>query len=192
MSISRARWGLKLALLRMVCGRERSHYPDRCWLEEVIFHQIRREYAPRKLLFIGVEEYTSWYHRLFVPSVFESIDADERKSRFGSPWRHVTASCADLLSHWEREYFDVVVFNGVYGWGVDDRETLERALAQIRSVLKKGGLLVFGFNRTIDPLGILGQDRMYFDAYEPVALGGMRMVVFEHWEEHTFLYFHTA
>ncbi len=42
--------------------------------------------------------------------------------------------------------FDLVVLNGVLGWGVDTTADAERALAAAWEALRPGGLLVLGVN----------------------------------------------
>ena len=46
------------------------------------------------------------------------------------------------------ESFDVVVANGVIGWGLNEQAGFEQMMAQCHRVLKPGGLLILGYNDT--------------------------------------------
>jgi SAM-dependent methyltransferase len=59
---------------------------------------------------------------------------------------HIVAPIQDVHLHVPPATFDVVVMNGVYGWGVNDRPALTAALTSIAAVLKPGGKLVLGWN----------------------------------------------
>ena len=185
------RWRAGVAALRLLHGWSVVRQPDRVWLERDLFHQLRRERDPEKLLFVGAAEYTRWYHRLFERGAVETIDIDESVARHGSPTRHVVGSCTDLSAHWPDGYFDAVVFNGVYGWGVDSDDDLRRTLTGIRAVLRPGGLLVFGFNddEELDPLHVLSNRARYFADFESATLGGLWIVGFERYRRHTYLFF---
>jgi hypothetical protein len=48
--------------------------------------------------------------------------------------------------HFGRGEFDLVVCNGVFGWGLDDRDTVEKAFWAFRRVMRPRALLVLGWN----------------------------------------------
>lgn len=184
-------WGARVAALRLLQGWTAIRQPDRLWLERVLFYHLRREKDPDKVLFIGAAAYTRWYHRLFKKAALESIDVDESVARHGSPTRHVVGSCTELPRYWTQGYFDAVVFNGVYGWGVNGEDELRRTFRGIRHVLRPGGMLVFGYNEEpeLDPLHVLDNRARYFSDFDSAPLAGMWIVGFERYRHHTYLFF---
>jgi len=99
------------------------------------------------LLFVGCDWYTRDYAELFAPrrERFRTLDIDPRKARFGSVG-HVVAPLQDVDRHFAPGSVDVIVANGLYGFGIDSREELGRAFAAAFTVLRPRGTLVLGWN----------------------------------------------
>ena len=79
---------------------------DRIWLE--------RDYLPSlkgAVLFVGVEGYTRYYHRL-VRGRFATVDMRPEVAAFGSPGDHVVGDFRGLTCFGE---FDHVVLYGLFG-----------------------------------------------------------------------------
>jgi hypothetical protein len=124
-----------------------SRQPDRAYLRSAILPALAQR-RPERLLFVGVRRYTRSYQRSFRPSETEfwTVDIDPAAAQFGAPGRHVTADVRRIDEVLPGGYFSVVVMNVVFGWGVDDRRDMERALAATERVLAPGGLLLIGWN----------------------------------------------
>ncbi len=120
---------------------------DRTLLESRWLAGYAADPALRSLLFVGCEWYTRDYARLFEPhrERFRTIDVDARKARHGSP-DHLVAPLQDVHRHLEAGSVDAIVCNGVYGFGIDDRGELLRALRASHAVLRPGGALLLGWN----------------------------------------------
>ena len=54
----------------------------------------------------------------------------------------------DVADHFDAGSLDVILCNGVFGWGLDAREDVERAFAGCHRCLRPGGLFVLGWNDT--------------------------------------------
>lgn len=131
--------------LRLLCGlKAPMRTPDRQVLENVIFPFFADGRAGR-VLFVGTDWFTHHYPALFPRSDFWTIEVDARRSRFGAP-QHVQDSLENLDRHFPAAHFDLIVCNGVFGWGLDDRNACERAFAQCHRALVPGGVLVLGWN----------------------------------------------
>ncbi|MFI5000571.1 MAG: methyltransferase, partial [Reyranellales bacterium] len=56
-------------------------------------------------------------------------------------------------------FFDCIVFNGVFGFGIDSPDDMRRAVKAMHDALRPGGLLIVGWNTDLhaDPeeLGVL-------------------------------------
>lgn len=120
---------------------------DRRLLEGELLRGYAADPALQKLLFIGCEWYTEDYAALFDPDRgrFRTVDIDPAKARYGSA-DHVVAPMQEMHRFIAPGSVDVVVCNGVYGFGVDDRAELARAFAAAHAVLVPGGRLLLGWN----------------------------------------------
>ena len=79
---------------------------------------------------------------------FHSLDMDPEQAIYGPPGRHVIGSVTDMSGYYDEASFDVVISNGVIGWGLNERIGFERMMEQCHRVLKPGGLLILGYNDT--------------------------------------------
>jgi hypothetical protein len=127
---------------------------DRRYLRCTILPAIARA-APDRLLFVGVRGYTGAYAETFRsgPTEFWTTDIDPDAARYGVPDRHVIADARMLDQAVPPRSFPMVLLNGVFGWGVDEPEDMERTLGAVHAVLSRGGLLLIGWNadRAPDP-----------------------------------------
>ena len=128
-------------------GRARIRTDDRRLLEDVLLPGFAADATLRALLFVGCDWYTQGYGALFAPRAerFRTVDVDPAKARFGSP-DHLVAPMQELGRHFAPGSIDVIVANGVYGFGIDDRAALGAAFAAAHAVLKPAGTLVLGWN----------------------------------------------
>ncbi|NCA10735.1 class I SAM-dependent methyltransferase [bacterium] len=154
------RWGIDIRRLR----------PDRRLLERRIFPWLLAQPECDRLLFVGCAWYTQHYPRIFAGREFWTLECDPRLARFGGP-RHVVGTCARVSEHFAAASLDVVICNGVYGFGLDDAATLAATIHGFRKVLRPNGLLVFGWNNVPgnDPLGLERLD--CFEGFRPLVGG---------------------
>jgi SAM-dependent methyltransferase len=142
----RAAWlGRKLAELARGGGRIQS--PDRVLLEGRLLPAFAADPTLRSLLFVGCGPYTRHYAALFEPASarFRTLDIDPRRARFGHAG-HIVAALQDVGRHLAPASVDAVVCNGVYGFGLDERDELDAALRASWTVLRPGGAFVLGWN----------------------------------------------
>jgi SAM-dependent methyltransferase len=119
---------------------------DRIVMEQVIFPQYTRDPAIGKVLFVGCGTYTVHYQQLYFPNMdFWTIEPDPSAARYGAK-QHVIAPLEQLDRHFPPGNFDLIVCNGVYGWGLDRHEQLEAGFAQCHSRLRDDGHLFFGWD----------------------------------------------
>lgn len=143
---------------------------DRRLLEECILPFHARRQTALAVLFVGTRAYTSAYETLFAGHRFITMDIDPAAARHGSSQRHVVACASRACDHFEAESFDLIVFNGVFGWGLDERASVEAAVEGFHRLLREGGELVVGWNR-------IGRHRP-FEFDELGALEAFRRVAF--------------
>ncbi len=136
-------------VVRRHVPHRRHRYADRRVLEQIIIPFILSRFEPQTVLEVGREPYEAFYNEFFVGRELWTIDRDAAKARFGAP-RHIVDDAANLGNHFPAGYFDVVLMNGVFGWGLNQPEVIEKAFAAVHALLAPGGLFVLGWNDTPD------------------------------------------
>ncbi|MEO8188380.1 MAG: methyltransferase domain-containing protein [Burkholderiaceae bacterium] len=118
---------------------------DRRVLEQVILPEYASRPDISRILFVGCAVYTQQYDELFGDGEYWTIDPVARRRRYGST-RHIVDTLQNLGSHVAPEYFDLIVCNGVLGWGLNTPADAEAALAACFKHLRAGGHLLLGWN----------------------------------------------
>lgn len=138
--------GYAWILARNAAGLEnRLDTPDRRVLEDAVLPWYAGLPEVRRVLFVGTDWFTRHYGSLFPGREYWTIDPSPWKRQFGAP-RHVVDTLQNLGAHFPAEYFQLIVCNGVFGWGLDGRDDCERAFGQCFERLSPGGHLLFGWN----------------------------------------------
>lgn len=120
---------------------------DRRVLEQLIFPYYTARSDIHSVLFVGCDWYTRHYGKAFFRDHdYWTIEPSEQARKFGSKRQHVVGPWERLAEYFEEGYFDLIVANGVYGFGLDTREQCEAAFAQSYSRLRDGGHLLLGWN----------------------------------------------
>ncbi len=107
------------------------------------YFAARPEFA--RVLFVGCAWYTRSYGVLFREREYWTLDPDPAKRRWGAA-RHVVDSLAQVCRHFAEGSLDLVICNGVFGWGLDARVEVEAACGGCRRSLRRDGVLVLGWN----------------------------------------------
>ena len=126
-------------------SRITSH--DRLVLEEVILPYFAKDMSCQKLLFVGCAAYTQWYEEFFQHKEYWTIDPKKVKRQYGSK-RHIIDSIAHIGRYVTKGYFDVILINGVIGFGLNRIDEVEQAIDACYEVLARQGILLVGWNDT--------------------------------------------
>jgi peptidoglycan/LPS O-acetylase OafA/YrhL len=119
---------------------------DRRVLEQIIFEHYRNDPDIKSVLFVGCDSYTAHYqHRYFAVHDYWTIDPNPGSRRFGAT-QHINARLEDLGRFFPSRFFDLVILNGVYGWGLNGAEDCDAAVSQCHSCLTEGGHFLIGWN----------------------------------------------
>jgi SAM-dependent methyltransferase len=138
--------GIRLrSRLRLKDGRWRLATPDRVMLEDVIAPEFLGRPDVRRMLDVGVAWYTRTYPRLYRGIEYHTVDVDPAAERIAGP-RHHTLSMTKLATVYPADTFDLIVCNGVFGWGLNTADEVTRGLEACADVLRPGGWLVVGWN----------------------------------------------
>lgn len=119
--------------------------PDRRFLQEEIFPFFARKPAIKKVLFVGVRNYTKDYKKFFTSQEFTTIDIDARYAKFGAPGHRTV----DFLMLEERGEYDLILLNGVIGFGIDSAEQVRAAMTKVKAVAKPDAWVVVGTNPSL-------------------------------------------
>ena len=138
--------GLRLrSKMRWKNGRWRLATPDRVFLEDVIVPGFLAMEGIHHVLDIGVAWYTRSYPKLFAGVDYWTVDFDPAMQRIAGA-KHHTLSATRLTEAFGPGTFDLVVCNGVVGWGLNTPADVEKGLDACADVMRPGAWLVVGWN----------------------------------------------
>lgn len=119
---------------------------DRRVLEQTIFPYFLDDDGYRNVLFVGCSWCTRGYNRRFESRKnYSTIDSSRWKRRYGAK-RHFVAPLQHLDRHFQADTLDLIICNGVYGWGLNDRTEIEAAFTACRKSLREDGVLIIGWD----------------------------------------------
>jgi hypothetical protein len=138
---------------------------DRRVLENVIIPYFTALPDVRAVLFVGCDWYTKHYEPVFFSAhEFSTIDPAPGARKFGGR-RHLVAPLEELGRHFAEGYFDLIICNGVYGFGLDTLTQCEQAFAACHARLRAGGYFLLGWDdipaRTPVPLADISSLRLF-------------------------------
>jgi SAM-dependent methyltransferase len=118
---------------------------ERRELETVILPWFSEREEFGRVLFVGCKWYTRGYRRFFEGKDYWTLELDPAGRRFGARL-HITDSIENLRAHFREGSLDLIVVNGVFGWGLNAKDAVENAFAACFDCLRDGGVLVLGWN----------------------------------------------
>jgi len=122
---------------------------DRRLLEGDILPWFASSGRPRRILFVGCDWYTKHYERNFSGRDYWTLERVASRRRHGAA-QHVTDSVTNVRAHFPARHFDLILLNGVLGWGLDRPDEARRALAALTEVLARRGVMMVGWNATTE------------------------------------------
>ena len=176
---------LDVALQAATCVAPRRRSADRHFLEEFILPTFSLDRSIKRVLFCGCARYTQAYEGLFPHSEYWTLDPSPRRQRFGSKLHIVDR--LEALNHHAIASFDLIICNGVLGWGIDDHEQAEAAIRSSHAALASHGRLVLGWNDVAPRNRIRPEHIAALAAFTPAPLSrsGARVRV-PGWHRHVF------
>ena len=146
---------------------------DRRVLERVILPDYASRPDVSRILFVGCAAYTQQYGQLFGHREYWTIDPVARRRRYGGT-RHIVDTLQNLGRHAALEYFDLIVCNGVLGWGLNTPADAEAAFAACFKHLRAGGHLVLGWNNISPRNRIVPEDIPALRSFDRGNFGKVR------------------
>jgi len=119
--------------------------PDRHLLEKVIIPYLVSQADLKRVLFVGCEWYTKPYESLFKQKEYWTIELDPDNAIYGAR-NHIVDRVQNLTRYFSNDYFDLIICNGIIGYGVNTLPDMEETFAQCFQCLRAKGILVVGWN----------------------------------------------
>ncbi len=145
---------------------------NRQFLEGEIFDYLNafftQQEQPAKCLFLGTDKRSWHYPRCLAAEVF-TLDIEPKKAVYGNRGRHTIGSAAELEKHYASASFDVVIANGLIGFGMNQEQDCEALLRASHAVLKAGGLLLMGYNDGAEFVNFKVREAKHYQLFEEVA-----------------------
>lgn len=119
--------------------------PSRVWLHTDLLPALKAA-GHKRMLFVGTQSYNGLFYRHCQGLAVFSIDPDSANARYGAPDGHFTGYVQDLARLAPGTSYDVIVFNGIIGFGVNDVPAALDALRAMENAAALGALLIIGWN----------------------------------------------
>jgi len=142
MQLQKIRRKIKLALRDAVLSTGLDLYRrsrDRKILHRTILPYFAERAEFQRVLFIGCDWYTRGYRRLFAHRDYWTLDFDPAKQRFGAP-QHIVDSMTNVGGHFAPGSVDLILCNGVFGYGLNDAAPVAQAFHGCYECLRVGGV----------------------------------------------------
>lgn len=168
----------KIAARRLIKKNayKRQKYEDRDVLERIIIPHVLAFFNPKKILDVGREDYEKFYNEFFRGRELWTIDINSEHREFGSA-RHITDDVANIKKYFKNNYFNFILMNGVFGWGLNEKDKIQKAFLSIYDIMNKNGIFILGYNDDIVPLNeIKGLKKMKPYCFRPLGGTGFKCV----------------
>ncbi|MEB3361838.1 MAG: class I SAM-dependent methyltransferase [Synechococcaceae cyanobacterium] len=119
---------------------------DRRILETQILPWYASRDEFRTIVFTGGQWYTMGYRKLFKGRRYIVMEISKPCARrYGGPGA-IAASCAESEQYFQPGELDLVLFTGVFGYGLNTRAELDKALLGFYRCLRPGGEMLFSWD----------------------------------------------
>jgi SAM-dependent methyltransferase len=120
---------------------------DRRVLEQVIFPSFLEADRYGDILFVGCHWYTQGYNKRFEERKknYWTIEIRPAMRKYGAK-QHIVDAMQNIGKHFKPDSLDLILCNGVFGWGLDARPDVEQAFQACYECLRPGGVLVIGWD----------------------------------------------
>ena len=178
-----------LRFLRGLAGLHTAlQTPDRRVLDRVILPPLIQDPACRRVIFVGCDWYTRHYEEMFAGRDYWTIEVDPARARFGAR-QHLVGPMVEISERFAPGSVDLVICNGVIGWGLNDPAEIDASLRACARALRRGGVLLLGWN-DIPEKRVVDLDSIpALRGYQPFSVVGRSVFETETYNRHTFTLF---
>jgi SAM-dependent methyltransferase len=101
-----------------------------------------------RVLFVGCKSFTAHYGKQLtrVGIDYWTTDIDPKAAIWGEKDHHIVCDIAKIDEAFPSAWFDVILLNGVFGYGVNRESEMNQAVAAIGRILRRNGMLLIGWN----------------------------------------------
>jgi SAM-dependent methyltransferase len=163
---------------------------DRRILEGTLIPYLASAPGFSRILFVGCDFYTTHYERLFEGKEYWTLDKDPGRVKYGAR-RHLVCRLDEARGHFAEGSLDLILMNGVLGWGLDLPAETEASFAACHSCLRPGGVLLLGWNDTPDRLPFSLDESESLARFEPFVFPplGVSSFLTKNPNRHTFSFY---
>jgi hypothetical protein len=121
--------------------------PSRRFMLDILVPAIAASGRTR-MLFVGAAAYNQPFYRACAARGINvwSLDFDPAAAAYGAPQGHFVGDIRQAPTLVAGRTFDIVVFNGILGFGINNRADALAAVDAMAAVAEKGAPLVIGWN----------------------------------------------
>lgn len=121
--------------------------PSRRYMLDVLVPAVAASGRTR-MLFVGAASYNEPFYRACAARGINvwSLDFDPAAAAYGAPQGHFVGDIRQAPALVAGRTFDIVIFNGILGFGIDNRADAIAAIEAMAGVAEKGAPLVIGWN----------------------------------------------
>jgi len=140
------RWLVYLRRMLMCFGLEfYLKMDDRRVLETIVLPYFQHQKNLQDVLFIGCDWYTRGYRKYFYGKNYWTMDFNPAQKKYGSN-KHIVDACEHVSKHFGPSTLDLIICNGVYGYGLNELEKFEEAVLGFIASLRENGIFVLGWD----------------------------------------------
>ncbi len=161
---------------------------DRRVLDGVILPALVADPRYRRVIFVGCDWYTQHYEEMFAGRDYWTVEVDPSRARFGAA-QHLIAPMAEIGNRFPQASVDLIICNGVIGWGLNDPAEIDASLAVCAKSLRPGGVLLLGWNDIPEKRVVALDSIPALRGFLPFAIAGQTEFRTETYNRHTFSLF---
>lgn len=159
--------------------------PDRLVLDGVILPPLAANPKFRRVIFVGCDWYTQHYEKVFARRDYWTIEVNPARAGFGAA-QHLIAPLAEIDQRFPPASVDLIICNGVLGWGLNDPADIDASLSACARALRPGGILVLGWNDIPEKRTVALDSIPSLAAFRRFYLAGQTEFPTETYNRHTF------
>lgn len=162
--------------------------PDRLVLDGVILPALAADREYRRVIFVGCDWYTQHYEGMFAGRDYWTIDMDPSRARHGAK-QHLIGPMVEIGGRFGESSVDLIICNGVIGWGLNDPVQVDASVAACARVLRPRGVLLLGWNDIPEKRVVSLESIPAMKAFRPFVLAGQSEFRTPTYNRHTFSLF---
>lgn len=153
---------------------------DRQVLETLILPGYAGRPEIRRVLFVGCAEFTKFYESYFAVQDYYTIEINPARAQYGAtkPGHHFVDSVDNIDCHFRPSSLDLIIINGVFGWGLNQRSQAENVIDKFYELLSAQGSLMIGWNDLSEYTPFIPNELSGLRRFDRVAFPGMEIFKF--------------